>query len=491
MNLKSVFCSIFSCPRRRRIFNVCTIYTVVHLCSLPNSVAAKEATLEAIWPSALQGEVLADPGAEIVPSPLDALAVGGKLAGPTAARLDYSWVSGGGGPTDHPITIGPFVLELRLDTAIHYSSAQPKDDTIAGSSEAFRHGELSLTHVAFGGNLDYRNVQARLLLQLGMYSQTNARNDASVARGQWRLDDALRYMSEAYLGYHFSALRGINLQAGLFMSYIGLWSYYNFDNWTYQPSYVSSNTPWFFSGLRAQIYVTDHLKIEPWLINGWQSYGRFNYAPGIGGQIVYRPNGWLAAVANLYFGTDTPNTPSRKRFHSDNSVLIKYLDRPAGKLSKAAFTVTFDGGFEAGGGVSATDQHFLGAMAYNRLWFWRNRLGLTVGGGIMKNPGRYLVLLPPINGATAITGSPYFTENPHDPYLAWDTQATFDIMPVPYATFRFEYTYRHANVPYFTGHQGITPPGGNNGAPASLVQDWAPDLSPHESRGTVALMIKI
>jgi len=39
-------------------------------------------------------------------------------------------------------------------------------------------------------------------------------------------------------------------------------SYYQFDNWAYQPSYVSSNTPWFFNGVRVQIFPTEHLKIE-------------------------------------------------------------------------------------------------------------------------------------------------------------------------------------------------------------------------------------
>ena len=119
--------------------------------------------------------------------------------------------------------------------------------------------------------------QGRMMTQFGQLSTTTPRNDASPARGQWQLDDAYRYISEAYGGYHFGdPHRGVNLQAGIFMSYIGLWSYYNFDNWTYQPSYVSSNTPWFFNGARLQWFPTDQLKIEPWLINGWQSYGKFN-----------------------------------------------------------------------------------------------------------------------------------------------------------------------------------------------------------------------
>jgi hypothetical protein len=61
------------------------------------------------------------------------------------------------------------------------------------------------------------------------------------------------HVSEAYGGYHFDVLNGINFDAGIFMSYVGLFSYYQFDNWAYQPSYVSSNTPWFFNGVRIQL----------------------------------------------------------------------------------------------------------------------------------------------------------------------------------------------------------------------------------------------
>ena len=57
-------------------------------------------------------------------------------------------------------------------------------------------------------------------------------------------------------------------------------------------------------------------------------------------------------------------------------------------------------------------QSFLGFMAYNRFWFDKDRYGLTLGGGKINNPGRYLVLIPPINGATAASGTPYFTDNP-------------------------------------------------------------------------------
>jgi hypothetical protein len=103
---------------------------------------------------------------------------------------------------------------------------------------------------------------------------------------------------------------------------------------------------------------------------------------------------------------------------------------------------------------------------------------------------RYLVLLPPINGATAASGTPYFTENPGDPYKALDASGTFDIMPSQYITFRWEYNYRAANVPYFSGSGGVTPAGGNQGAPGSFVPGFTPDLRKRENRVTGALLVK-
>jgi len=426
------------------------------------------------------------------------------------AFADWTWMTGNPRTKEPAFDSKFFTPEIRADADYILQNHHPQDDTISGSSEVFRTNEVQLTQLGVGGDFHYDNVRARLMTQFGMYSQTTPRNDASPARGQWNLDNAYRYISEAYGGYHFNAMHGVNVDAGIFMSYIGLFSYYNFDNWAYQPSYVSSNTPWFFNGVRLQLFPTEKLKIEPWFINGWQSYGRFNHRPGFGGQILYRPNGNISIVLNNYgAGADALGAPNRTRYHTDDSIQVKYYDRPERFMDKMAFTVTGDAGCETGGGVSCTGngkdpkQSFLGFMAYNRWWFHKDLYGFTLGGGKINNPGRYLVLLPPINGATAATGSPYFTENPGDPYKAWDASATFDYMPSQYITFRWEYNYRAANVPYFTGHGGVTPPGGNNGNPAGLVclagfstcngspaNTWYPDLAKTESRLNFALLVK-
>jgi hypothetical protein len=174
----------------------------------------------------------------------------------------------------------------------------------------------------------------------------------------------------------------------------------------------------------------------------------------------------------------------------------KYFDHPGKGLDKAAASLTFDAGAETGGGVTMKDQYFVGFMAYNRLWFDHDRYGLTVGGGGIRNPGRYLVLLPPVNGATAYTGTPYFTENPGDQFKAWDMQISFDWMPNRYITFRGEYNHRAADRPYFAGSGGLTPPDSsgnpvNQGPAGSMVVGWTPDLQPTEDRFTVALLLKM
>jgi hypothetical protein len=198
-----------------------------------------------------------------------------------------------------------------------------------------------------------------------------------------------------------------------------------------------------------------------------------------------------------FYGKDTLGNSKRKRAHSDSSIEVKYRDTPSSTLSKAAFSFTFDIGCEYGGGVSCSggdaskpSQYFIGFMLYNRWWFNHDKCAVTLGGGAINNPGRYLVLVPPINGATAASGTPYFSASPGDPFRGWDGSATFDYMPSENVTFRYELNHRSANVPYWTGPGGVTPPGGNSGAPGSLVPGFQPDLRKSENRFTAALLVK-
>jgi hypothetical protein len=472
---------------------------------------------------------------------------------------DWTWLNSNGHATDSPMATKYFTPEFRADANYTLDYNHPEDDTLGGSTETFRSDEWQLEQISIGGDIHIDNVRGRILTMDGLFATTTVRNDGSPNRGQWDLANAYKYVSEAWGGYHFDVAHGVNVDAGIFVSYIGLFSYYNFDNWTYQPSFVSSNTPWFFNGLRIQYFPTSKLKIEPWIINGWQSYARYGSKPGLGGQILWRPKPYLDFVWNNYgLGEDDSTNLGRSRIHADYSAQIKVYDQPTKSLDKIAFTITGDAGCEYGGGPASfatpdgalnkkglspekgtTDsynggvdchgskngrpkQDFIGWMMYNRYWFKHDLFAVTLGGGQMNNPGRYLTLLPPINGATAITGSPYYTENAGDRAQMHDGTITFDYMPSQFITFRLEEGYRYSDTPYWTGRGGITPPGGNNGAPtqyacyngtpsgetygtAGLAQAesncaapgftglnaiWWPDLRTNQTVSTIAIMVR-
>jgi len=234
------------------------------------------------------------------------------------------------------------------------------------------------------------------------------------------------------------------------------------------------------------------------------------------------PREWFKLVANQYgFGQDNLGLPHTERIHTDDSIEVRYYNDPESTgLSKMAFSLTGDGGCQYGGGIQCTGapshnkSSFIGWMLYDRMWFHKDGLALTLGGGEMSNWGRYLTLLPPIDGADAVSGSVYFPENPGMRAHMWDSTINLQWMPRQYVTWWIETGYRHSDVPYFAGRGGVTPPAGNNGYPqyytcmsgatsgtANLVAAeaacggglssvWFPDLRRSEAKLSVGVMVK-
>ena len=98
------------------------------------------------------------------------------------------------------------------------------------------------------------------------------------------------------------------------------------------------------------------------------------------------------------------------------------------------------------------------------------------------------------------------TENPGQKLYQWDMQLNFQYMPKDWITWWTETTFRHSDVPYWSGSGGVTPPLGNTGAPASFVCNngstigtdncaseggiWYPDLRTREIVWGAGVMVK-
>ncbi len=397
---------------------------------------------------------------------------------------DFTWIQGNNRQTKSLLDSKYFTGGVTIDCNYNYSFNRPIDHTNSGSTATFRSNEFNISYIEAGGELHEpkSGVRAKLMLQFGTRATGIPRNDNTPLRGQFDLYNALRYVTEGYAGIHLKKMYGVNIDFGIFKSYVGLLSYNNFENWNYQPSYTSDNTPWFFTGGRVQIFPTDRLKVELWLVNGWQTYGMFNEMPGVGYQVMWRPKEWVSVLSSSYVGWDTPNNKNRMRFHTDNSAIMRYYNQRSAKfISKAAVSLTADLGFENGGGVKPFNgdaktpaQNFLSAMVYNRLWFGpKQQWAWTIGGGVISNPGRYLALLPAGNGVV--------TQNPGDKFHGWDASTCIQFMPSEFITFGVEFVTRHTDIPYFSGHGGVTSPNGWN-APIGNSTGFVADLVKDENR---------
>lgn len=136
-------------------------------------------------------------------------------------------------------------------------------------------------------------------------------------------------------------------------------------------------------------------------------------------------------------------------------------------------------------------------MFYNRIWFYHQKLAWTIGGGMMTNPGRYLVLyptgqaspLPNPTNPTQTEGLYPFSANPGDSFKGWNISSNLDFMPYQSITFRIEFVYRHSNVPYFAGKGGVTSQTGYTTTP--LDPSWRPTIAKSESRFILASLFEV
>ena len=175
-------------------------------------------------------------------------------------------------------------------------------------------------------------------------------------------------------------------------------------------------------------------------------------------------------------------------------------------------------GFKKGDSASGYAQYFASAMFYNRIWFAHGKLAWMIGGGVMVNPGRYLVLEPTgqasdlptptaiamNNGTTLQTttqeGIDPFTQNPGDQFSAWDCSTNIAWMPNQSIEFKLELVHRQASVGYFAGPGGVTSPNGYTTDPVLIQQangaitaipGWVPDLVRSENRIIIAILFRI
>jgi len=393
---------------------------------------------------------------------------------------DYTWMNGQSKQKSFPLaSISPVITpSLYMDVYYAYSFNEPIDHTLTGTASVARHNELTINLASVGFDWSYQNAIGRILLQWGAMTKVIQDLDPTAQRGSGISTDAFRYIREATLGYHFDELYGVNVEAGIFMSYVGLESYLLAENWNYNRSILCEFTPFYFTGVRTQIFPTDNVKIEPWLMNGYQTYGKWNEAPSAGLATRWQPQEALAVIANFYTGTDTRSDTKRVRFHHDHSVLLRAFAEPESDgVSKVAFSINNHAGFEAGGmGPGPSNAHFLGSAFTSRVWFARDRAAVTGRFELLDHPGGYSSQFPP----------PGFDAS--DGFRVWGVTGNVELMPRDFVSLRLEAMYRSASVPFFSGPGGIT---SSDGYQDSADPSFVPDVKKQQMLVTLGANFRL
>ncbi|HEX9980183.1 MAG TPA: outer membrane beta-barrel protein [Flavobacterium sp.] len=405
--------------------------------------------------------------------------------------MDLSWINGQNRQTSFPLILTDKADETivtgvaYLDTYFNYDFNNPIDNTHTISSTIGRNNEFTLNLASIGIETNYKNIIGRIRLQYGQMGSIIQDLDATTQHGRNTSINNLKNIREAAAGYHFNSWYGINVEMGIFMSYIGLESYITQENWSYQRSMVCDFTPFYFSGARVQVFPRRKFKTEFWILNGWQSYNSWNSGVGFGNSNYYRPNENLQLVANFYYGDDSRTLTNR--FHHDNSIVVRYhADKLSKGLSQAALSLNAHYGFQNGGGIKPNEQYMTGASLSNRLWFNKNKLACTLRGDFVKNPGLYLAFSPSPVSPNDFTEA--IANDPEQDLTIYQGTVTFDMMPNDFVTFRLECRYRKSNKPYFAGHGGTTSPDGWVNTPVNI---WRPDLTKEEGGITLAVNFRL
>jgi hypothetical protein len=404
---------------------------------------------------------------------------------PPFGEFDFSWLNGNNRQPASLLQTGILTWSIYVDGYFSWDFQAPVDHTIFPTTTGPRHNEISLNLGAIGVDLALDGPIGRLYVQYGSNVATVPGQDSTFNRGFYLTAAVFQYVQQAAAGWHFHFLHGVNLEIGIFPSYVGLESYLAQENWNYSHALLSDSTPYYFSGIRNQWYLTQRLKLELWLVNGWQTFGQWNEARAGGYLLNWRPREWLSLTTCGYFGQDAMGDPDSLRSYFDNYAQVQY--HKGSRIHSAAFAVVLDAGYERRTTPSWFPSGAMAGASFAHRVEWTTKWATTIRGDLFYDATQSLIPHLPV-------GSPYLLPTqpqngmPGKPFLGGGVTVTQDFLPSPWLLMRLEYVHREANVPYFSGPGGITGPGG---VPAADPATFTPDLRNRDDRITVGATLRL
>jgi hypothetical protein len=167
-----------------------------------------------------------------------------------------------------------------------------------------------------------------------------------------------QHVQEAYASYLAPAGKGLQIDAGIFVTQHGAEVIEAKDNWNYSRSLLFALAiPYYHAGVRFMYPVNDKVTLMGDIVNGWNNVVENNTGKTVGGQIIYKPSGKVSIIQNYMAGPEQAGNDDDWRQLSDTTVTYAATDA----LSVMA---NYDYGHDTFGGNKAHWQGIGGYVKY-------------------------------------------------------------------------------------------------------------------------------
>ncbi|MFO0759001.1 MAG: outer membrane beta-barrel protein [Byssovorax sp.] len=321
-----------------------------------------------------------------------------------------------------------------VETAYTYAFEKPSNGIVNFRGFDNRHNTFTLQNAVIDATGSLSDFSLRVALQVGQTPDTYylfEPRHAGADGAPSATPEAFRHVQQAIVSWKAPVWKGLDLSAGIFLSPVGIEVMQAKDDWNFSRSNLFFGLPFYHTGLRASLPVTDRLTITTMLVNGWNSVVDNNDDKSLITQATYTIPDRLQASL-LYMGG---------------------AERSKGAPEGRPWRHTFD----AWAQVDLGSRFSLAGHADAGLE--RTQMGLATWGGFalyarakaldwLSFAGRFDRLGEHVPSDASGTASPIFFP------ASWVSGATFtaEARPIEHVIARVEYRHDQASAPiYFSG----------------------------------------
>jgi hypothetical protein len=217
---------------------------------------------------------------------------------------------------------GKVTVEAYIDVYFAYNFNRPETKNQPYFVSMARDREVNINLAYIDVKYSSSRLRARFVPGFGTYINSNYRKE----------NGTLKNIVEASAGFKVVPDRNIWIDAGVFGSPYTNESAISKDHLAYTRSFAPEYVPYYLTGVKASIPLSDKVTSYFYLLNGWQQIQDENERLAMGTQLEYRPNKNLLLNWDTYIGDE--------RSASDSTNATRYFSDLYLIYSKGKFAAT-------------------------------------------------------------------------------------------------------------------------------------------------------